>query len=197
MTIGTTWESINSAFCLAVRSLSSGTNFLSSRPRWPSLGLQMTGSRPQTSSKTAQSPARKPGHTLAPHVHYRDCWAQSGKNWVLFPWKQRTALSPLTSEILPHPTLHRYLPFPPVSYVCSMQINMCFRWILGAAIQARRPFCLKSHGTEAGEIRWVGKGPAEKAWGPEFKAQDPCKEKLGTVAHVCNPNAGEMETRDT
>lgn len=51
------------------------------------------------------------------------------------------------------------------------------------------PWCLKFHDTVTGEIgRSVGKVPAEKA-------EVTCKEKLGTVACVCNPNVGKRETR--
>lgn len=48
---------------------------------------------------------------------------------------------------------------------------------------------MKFHDTVTGEIgRSVGKVPAEKA-------EVTCKEKLGTVACVCNPNVGKRETR--
>lgn len=52
------------------------------------------------------------------------------------------------------------------------------------------PWCLKFHDTVTGEIgRSVRKVPAEKA-------EDTCKEKLVTVARVCDPNAGEREIRE-
>lgn len=49
---------------------------------------------------------------------------------------------------------------------------------------------MKFHDTVTGEIgRSVRKVPAEKA-------EDTCKEKLVTVARVCDPNAGEREIRE-
>lgn len=149
MTVGITWKSINSAFCLAVRSLSSGTNFLSSIPGWTSLGLQMTDSRPQTSSETAwdcwaKSPVRKPSTQTCT---IGNCWAHSGEELSSFPPESSTLnfLTWLLKYSLIQ-SLYKYLPFPPVSW------STCVSDEFSVLQSARMLFCLKLHGTKAGKI---------------------------------------------
>lgn len=148
MTIGTTWESINSAFCLPVSSLSSGTNFLiytwvnftwATNDRLKDTDLQWNclGLLGQKSSQEAQHP----------NLYYRE---------LLSPFWGRTEFFPTESSTLNFLTwllkysliqsLYKYLPFPPVSW------STCVSYEFSVLQSARTPFCLKLHGTKAGKI---------------------------------------------